>query len=54
MSNDEKNNKVKESIKTTRQRHSNMDCCVFEIKVVGSKLNNKQKEQIMESFELYQ
>lgn len=50
MSNGEKNNKVKKTIRSTRQRHSNMDCRVFEIKVVGSKLNAKQKEQVNQYF----
>lgn len=50
MNNVEKNNIVKETIKSTRERHSNMDCRVFEIKVVGSKLNTKQKEQINQYF----
>ena len=50
MNNVEKNNIVKETIKSTRERHSNMDCRVFEVKVVGSKLNNKQKEQINQYF----
>lgn len=50
MSNAEKNNKVKNTIKTTLERHSKMDCRVFEVKVVGSKLNTKQKEQTNQYF----
>ena len=50
MSNAVKNNKVKETIKSTRERHSNMDCRVFEIKVVDSKMSAKQREQVNQYF----
>ena len=50
MSSDVKNKKVKETIASTRKRHSGMDCRVFEVKVVDSKLNHEQRRQINQYF----
>ena len=44
--NKEKNINIKNSIKETRERHSNMDVKTFEVKVVTSKLSNAQKDDI--------
>lgn len=44
--NPDKNRQIAESMKETLERHSHMDCRVFEIKVVSNKLNRLQKGSI--------
>ena len=46
MSREEKNQKIRCTLKQTKEKHSNMDCKVFECKVVSSKLNKFQREAI--------
>lgn len=45
-----KNDNIKNSIKATVERHSSMDCRVFEVKVLGRKLNIKQKRHLQRLF----
>jgi len=44
--NADKNRKISESMKTTLERHSLMNCKTYEIKAVSNKLNRNQKECI--------
>lgn len=46
----EKNQQIKETLKTTREKHSQMDCKVFEVKVVKSSMSKTQKEQVNQLF----
>ena len=46
----EKNKKIKETLRATRERHSRMDCKVFEVKVVKSSMSKTQKEQVNQLF----
>lgn len=50
MNREEKNNKIKNSIKETLKRHSLMDCKTFEIKVVTNKMSKQQKDDINNLF----
>ncbi len=50
MSRDEKNSKIRESVKATRERHEQMQCRVFEVKVILSKMPKTQKEQVDQYF----
>ena len=50
MSQDEKNNKIKDSMKATKERHAQMECRVFEIKVVSSKMPKSQRDQVNQYF----
>lgn len=50
MSNLEKNAKIKENGKRTRERHSEMKCRVFQLKVIKSKLNAAQRGHINAMF----
>lgn len=45
-----KNDRIRETIKETRLRHSQMRCVVFECKAVDNKLNCLQKEQVNQYF----
>lgn len=36
---EERNCKIKESSKATRERHSNMDCCVVSVKIQENRLS---------------
>ena len=38
-----KNEVIKNSIRATRERHKNMSCRVFEVKVVAGKLSKEKK-----------
>ena len=44
--NNAKNQRIKESLRDTKERHSSMNCRVFEVKVVSSKLNRTQKDSV--------
>lgn len=46
----ETKNKIKESINATRKRHKNMDCKVYELKVVENKLPKSKKETLTRFF----
>lgn len=50
MNREEKNEKIKTTLKQTRERHSSMKCQTFEVKVNMSKLSAAQKEQITTLF----
>ena len=50
MNQGEKNANIKESIRSTRERHANMVCKTFEVKVVTSKLSHVQREEINAAF----
>ena len=50
MNQDAKNADIRIAMKTTRERHSRMDCRVFEAKVVSSKIPKSQKEQVNQYF----
>ena len=43
---DSKCQHIKESLRATKERHSSMNCRVFEVKVVSSKLNRTQKDSV--------
>ena len=46
MNSDVKNKQIALTVKDTHERHSLMDCCTFEVKVVSNKLNRLQKESV--------
>ena len=46
MNNTDKNLKIKETCKATRMRRKDMDCRVFEVKVVRSKMSRSQKNDV--------
>lgn len=46
----DKNDKIRQTLKETKTRRANMTCKTFETKVVFSKLNKQQKEQINQYF----
>ena len=46
----EKNRKIRESGKATRERHSNMDCCVISVKVQENRLSNSKLEKLKRFF----
>ena len=50
MDKDKKNAAIKQTIKNTRERHKNMRCRVFEVKVVANKLSHKKKELLNQYF----
>ena len=50
MSNAVKNKRIKQAIKNTRERHDNMTCRVFELKLNSSKMSKTQKEQLTTYF----
>ena len=45
-----KNERIREKGRMTRERHSTMDCHVYQLKINLSKLNKKQKEQLKMMF----
>ena len=47
---EERNCKIKESSKATRERHSNMDCCVVSIKIQENKLSNAKLGKLIRFF----
>ena len=50
MSNVAKNEKIKQSIQATRERHKNMICRVFELKLNTRKMSHLQREQLTTYF----
>ena len=46
MNNTDKNLKIKETCKATRMRRKDMDCRIFEVKVVRSKMSRSQKNDV--------
>lgn len=50
MDKQNKNQKIKETLIATKNRHSKMKVKTFEVKVVGSKLSCEQKKQINQYF----
>ena len=46
----EKNASISNTIKNTRERHTNMICKTYEVKVVMSKLSCIQKEELNAAF----
>ncbi|MBR0278356.1 MAG: hypothetical protein IJQ75_00055 [Synergistaceae bacterium] len=50
MSNIVKNERIKQTMKTTRKRHQNMTCRVFELKLNARKMSKPQKEQLTTYF----
>lgn len=42
---EEKNLKIKENGKATREKRSHMDCCVFSVKVQENKLSKAKLEK---------
>ena len=48
--NQEKNASISNTIKNTRERHANMICKTYEVKVVMSKLSCVQKEELNAAF----
>ena len=47
---EERNRKIKESGKATRERRANMDCRVFSVKVQENRLSNAKKEKLKRCF----
>ena len=47
---EEKNRKIKESGKATRERHSKMDCRVFSVKVQENRLSHAKEERLNRCF----
>ena len=47
---EEKNLKIKESLRETKERRSNMDCCVISVKVQESKLSKAKLEKLYRCF----
>ncbi|MBQ7217111.1 MAG: hypothetical protein IJS39_14130, partial [Synergistaceae bacterium] len=45
-----KNNRIKQAIQATRERHKNMVCKVFELKLSTRKMSKTQKEQLTTYF----
>ena len=50
MSNATKNEKIKQSMQATRERHKNMTCRVFELKLNTRKMSSTQREQLTTYF----
>ena len=50
MSNAAKNKRIKQAIKDTREKHDNMTCKVFELKLSSRKMSKIQKEQLTTYF----
>ena len=50
MSSAEKNERIKQTAKATREKHANMTCRVFELKISTRKMSKTQKEQITTYF----
>ena len=50
MNQDAKNADIRNTMRATRERHSGMDCRVFEVKAVSSKMPKSQKEQVNQYF----
>lgn len=46
----ETKNKIKESLNATRERHSTMDCRVYELKIVDNKISKTKKETLQRFF----
>lgn len=46
MNKEEKNQKIKNTLLETKQRHADMDCKTFEIKVLSNKMSINQRNQI--------
>ena len=46
----EKNEQIKQSIKDTRERHKDMVCRVFEVKIISGKLSHEKKEYLESLF----
>jgi putative transposase len=47
---EEKNRKIRENGKATRERHSSMDCCVVSVKVQENRLSKTKLEKIQRCF----
>lgn len=47
---EEKNRKIKESGKATRERHSKMDCRAFSVKVQENRLSRSKEEKLYRCF----
>lgn len=47
---EEKNLKIKETSKATRERRSNMDCCVFSVKIQENRLSKPKLEKLYRCF----
>ena len=50
MSNTVKNNRIKQAMTATRERHSHMQCRVFELKLNTRKISQAQREQLTTYF----
>lgn len=50
MNREEKNARISEACKSTRERHSEMRCRVYEVKVVRSKISSAQKDAVSQLF----
>ena len=50
MSNAAKNEKIKQAMQATREKHKNMTCRVFELKLNSRKMSKTQKEQLTTYF----
>ena len=47
---EERNRKIRENGKATRERHSQMDCCVFCVKIQENRLSRAKYEKIVRCF----
>ena len=47
---EEKNLKIKDTLRATKERHSNMDCRVFSVKVQENRLSNAKLEKLYRCF----
>ena len=47
---EEKNLKIKDTLRATKERHSQMDCCVFSVKVQENRLSNAKLEKLYRCF----
>lgn len=47
---EERNCKIKESSKATRERHSNMDCCVVSVKIQENRLSKAKLGKLIRFF----
>ena len=47
---EEKNRKIRENGKATRERHSQMDCRVFSVKVQDNRLSRAKEEKLKRCF----
>ena len=47
---EERNRKIKENGKATRERHAKMDCRVFSVKVQENRLSNAKLEKLYRCF----